>query len=183
MEQGLLEKKYLSFKNGVEEALRKFTSDIGDNVRGMREEINQLKQDIKKKSQLECNKCKDKFISKEKFENITLKIDSLENFFSKETQENLTEIRNELNDMKIEVSKRNIDSEKVYPRDTENHINVKENRKNNIDIEMEIENLTKEKLKNENELEDIEKRIQSLEEQNENIRKIVENTNKVSLQK
>ena len=163
MDQGLLEKKYLSFKKGVEDALRKFTSDIGDNVRGMREEINQMKQDIKKKSQLECNKCKDKFLKIESFEQIKSKVYSLEKCLS-------TELRNEINDLKIEVTKRNIDSEKVYPSDK-------------FDIEMEIENMRKEKLKNENDIRDINRRIQSLQDENENIRKILENTKEANLQK
>ena len=80
MDHELLERKYLSFKKGVEEALRKFTSDIGDNVRGMREEINEIKQDIKKNKRLECVKCKDKFTSRETFDQMKVKVDSLEEY-------------------------------------------------------------------------------------------------------
>ena len=77
MEQKLLEKKYISFKKGVEDALRKFTYDIVESVRGMREEISQLKQDIKKKSLLECKMCAEKFINKYTFEQMKAKVYSL----------------------------------------------------------------------------------------------------------
>ena len=36
----LLKKKHISFKKGVEDALRKIISDIGENVKAMREESN-----------------------------------------------------------------------------------------------------------------------------------------------
>ena len=47
MDIEILEKKYISFKNGIEGALRLFTKDISKNVKGMREEINTLKEDMK----------------------------------------------------------------------------------------------------------------------------------------
>ena len=161
MEQELLEKKYISFKKGVEDALRKFTYDIGENVRGMREEISQLKQDIKKKSLLECKKCAEKFINKDTFEQMKAKVDSLG-----EREENLKDLRNEINDLKIDVSKQNIEET--------NHVIVAENKINSF--EMEIENMRGEKVKNTNEIRMIDERIQALQKENENIRSIIENT-------
>ena len=169
MDHELIERKYASFKKGVEEALRKFTSDIGDNVRGMREEINEMKQDIKKNKRLECVKCKDKFTSRETFDQLKVKVDSLVG-----AEDNLIELRNELNDFKIEVTKQNIG--KAEPK----HINVNENR-NNIKIENEIENMKKEKVNNEIKIKAIDKRIESLQTENEKIKKTLENTKETKI--
>ena len=47
---------------------------------------------------------------------------------------------------------------------------------------MEIDNIRKEKIKNENKIKDIDKQIQSLVNENENIRKTLKNTKVVNLQ-
>ena len=102
MDLELLERRYLSFKKGVEEALRKFTSYIGDNVKSMRDEINQLKQDIRKNKRLECLKCKDKFICKEAFDQMKVKLYSLEEYCCSVQNKNYKE---EFENMKSEIVK------------------------------------------------------------------------------
>ena len=70
MEIEHLERKYLSFKKGVEDALRSFTAGINENVKGMRDDLNKVQQDVTKmKSRTrKCNECKEKCSSKEKLE-------------------------------------------------------------------------------------------------------------------
>ena len=83
-----LERKYLSFKKGVEDALRKFTTDIGDNVKGMREEINLVKEELKKKRPIKCKECKDKFIGKSEIDQIEARIALLEDLIQLNKRDN-----------------------------------------------------------------------------------------------
>ena len=70
MELEILEKKYISFKKGVEEAPKSFTENMGKNVKGMRTEINKLKEDINNIKVNSCKVCEHKSNCGERFDDI-----------------------------------------------------------------------------------------------------------------
>ena len=74
-------------------------------MRGMREEINEIKQDIKKNKRLECVKCKDKFTTRETFDQLKVKVDSLEEYCLsvKEDMENCNSKLVEKDDIKSKI--------------------------------------------------------------------------------